>query len=152
MNGNVSLAAILMATTFGIFVFGNSAVKMVVSVATNHFRMDVVDYELDRSGRYLPATVSSVYSFIDKIVSSFGATIATVFVGFIGYTTVAPQQGDPLTFAIKGMTVILMILFPILGWICTLVALKNSDITYEKMEQVQKSIADKKAAMTGQEN
>ena len=152
MSGNMSFGSLMMAITFGIFVFGNSAVKMVVSVATNHFRMDVVDYEMDRSGRYLPATVSSVYSFIDKVVSSFGATIATIFVGFIGYTSVAPQQGDPLTFELRGMTVILMIVFPILGWICTLLAMKNSGITYEKMEQVQKSIADKKAALTSQEN
>ena len=152
MGGDMSFGSLMMAITFGIFAFGNSAVKMVVSVATNHFRMDVVDYELDRTGRYLPATVSSVYSFIDKIVSSFGATIATVFVGFIGYTTVAPQQGDELTFAVRGMTVILLIVFPLLGWLCTLAAMKNSTITYEKMEQVQKSISEKKNAILAEEN
>ena len=147
ITGNRSTGAILMTVAFLLFSFGNSAVKMVVSVATGTLRMDIVDYELDRSGKYMPATVSATYSFIDKIVSSFGATIATVCVGFIGYTTAAPQQGDPLTFGVKLMTVILMIGFPIIGWICTLIAMKNSTITYEKMAEVQKSIADKKAAM-----
>ena len=52
MAGKMSFGSLMIAITFGIFVFGNSAVKMVVSVATNHFRMDVVDFELDRSGRY----------------------------------------------------------------------------------------------------
>lgn len=147
LGGNISSIAIILAVSFVFFNFGNNAVKMVVSVATNSMRMDIVDYELDRSGKYLPATVSATYSFIDKIVSSFGATIATVAIGFIGYTTTVPQQGDPLTSGIKIMTVILLIGFPILGWICTLVAMKNSTITYEKMAQIQKSISDKKKMM-----
>jgi Na+/melibiose symporter-like transporter len=146
LTGNLSTGAILMAIVFILFTFSNNGMKMVVSVATNSFRLDVVDYELDRSGKYMPATVSATYSFIDKIVSSFGATIATLMIGIIGYTNTAPQQGDPLTWGVKIMTVILMIGFPIAGWICTLVAMKNSELTYEKMGEVQKSIADKKKA------
>ncbi|MCR4588178.1 MAG: MFS transporter [Lachnospiraceae bacterium] len=146
LSGNIGMGSILMALTFILFTFGNNGLKMVVSVATNSFRLDVVDYELDRSGKYLPATVSATYSFIDKIVSSFGATIATLMIGIIGYTSKAPQQGDPLTLGVKIMTVILMIGFPILGWICTLVAMKDSTLTYEKMDEVQKSIAEKKNA------
>ena len=65
-------------------------------------------------------------------------------------TTTAPQQGDPLTFGIRVMTVILLIGFPIVGWICTLMAMKNSELTYEKMEEIQKSIGEKKKAAMGQ--
>ena len=139
-----------MAITYVLFTFGNNAMKMVVSVSTSAFRMDVVDYEMDRSGKYMPATVSATYSFIDKIVSSFGATIATLMIGLIGYTTTAPQQGDPLTFGVRVMTVILLIGFPIVGWICTLLAMKNSELTYHKMEEIQKSIGEKKKAAMGQ--
>ena len=103
-GGNLSTGAVLMAITYVLFTFGNNAMKMVVSVSTSAFRMDVVDYEMDRSGKYMPATVSATYSFIDKIVSSFGATIATLMIGLIGYTTTAPQQGDPLTFNVRVMT------------------------------------------------
>ena len=67
-------------------------------------------------------------------------------IGLIGYTTTAPQQGDPLTFGVRVMTVILLIGFPIVGWICTLLAMKNSELTYEKMEEIQKSIGEKKKA------
>lgn len=147
LNGNINTSAIIVMVLFVLFNFAISATKMVVSVATNSMRMDVVDYELDRSGRYMPASVSATYSFVDKIISSFGATIATVFVGFIGYTTVAPQQGDPLTTGVKVITIVLLVLFPLIGWACTLLALKNSELTYEKMEQVQASIASKKAKL-----
>ena len=145
LGGQISSTAIVMAVLFMIFSFGNSAVKMVVSVATGALRMDIVDYELDRTGKYMPATVSATYSFLDKIISAFGATIATAFVGIIGYTTTTPQQGDPLTWGVKIITVVLLIGFPILGWICTLCAMKNSELSREKMIEVQRNIATKKA-------
>ena len=147
MNGEVTGMAIALAAVFMGLNFANSSVKMVVSVATNSLRMDIVDYELDRSGRYLPATVSATYSFIDKVISAFGATIATAFIGIIGYTTTTPQQGDPLTTGVKLITILLMIGFPIIGWVCTLCAMDNSELTREKMVEVQKSIAEKKAAI-----
>ncbi len=147
LKGNINTSAIIVMVLFVLFNFAISATKMVVSVATNSMRMDVVDYELDRSGRYMPATVSATYSFIDKIISSFGATIATVFVGFIGYTTTTPQQGDPLTTGVRIITIVLLVIFPLIGWVCTLLALRNSELTYEKMEQVQVSIASKKAEL-----
>lgn len=149
MNGTASSTAVAggLALVFVLFNFGNNGVKMVVSVATNALRMDIVDYELDRTGKYMPAAVSATYSFVDKFISAFGATIATACVALIGYTTTAPQQGDPLTVGVKVMTIFLLIVCPILGWICTLVSMKNSDLTREKMVEVQKNIEEKKAAI-----
>ena len=40
---------------FFLLMLGNNALKMVVSTATNAMRMDIVDYELYRSGNHLPA-------------------------------------------------------------------------------------------------
>ena len=138
--------AIIPTAFFFIFAFGSKAMNMVVSTATSAMRMDVVDYELYRSGRYLPATVSATYSFVDKLISSFGATIATAAIALIGYTTVAPQPGDPLTMGVRIMTVALYCGLPILGWVCTIVAMKGSELSKERMVEVQKDIAEKKAA------
>jgi Na+/melibiose symporter-like transporter len=130
--------ALIPSVLFFLFTFGNNAVKMVVSTATNALRMDIVDYELYRSGRFMPASVSATYSFVDKLVSSLGATIATGMVALIGYNQVAPQASDPLTTAVKVMTVVLLIGFPILGWICTILAMKKSELSREKMVEVQR--------------
>ena len=46
--------------------------QMCVTTSATSFMADVIDYELDRSGRYIPAVVSGTYSLIDKIISSFG--------------------------------------------------------------------------------
>lgn len=120
--------------------------KMCVTTSTNAMMADIIDYELDRSGNYMPGTVTGVYSLIDKIVSSLGSTIAALCVSIIGYTAVAPQPTDPWTPGIFWMALAISYGLPIVGWICTLVAMKFSPISKETMVEVQKRIADKKAA------
>ncbi len=152
MNGQASSTtlAIIISLCFLLINFAVNATKMVVSVATNSLRMDIVDYEFDRTGKYLPATVSATYSFVDKVISSFGAFISTSMVGLIGYTTTTPQQGDPLTLGVKVITVVLLIGFPIIGWLLTIVSMRNSQLTFEKMEEVQKNNAEKKAKISAE--
>ena len=120
--------------------------KMCVTTSTNAMIADIIDYELDRSGNYMPGTVTGVYSLIDKLVSSLGATIAAVCVSLIGYTTAAPQPTDERTMPVFWMALALSYGLPILGWICTLFAMKFSPLSKETMVAVQKRIADKKAA------
>lgn len=120
--------------------------KMCVTTSTNAMMADIIDYELDRSGNYIPGTVTGVYSLIDKIVSSLGSTIAALSVSIIGYTAVAPQPTDPWTPGIFWMALAISYGLPIVGWVCTLIAMKFSPISKETMVEVQKRIADKKAA------
>lgn len=120
--------------------------KMCVTTSTNAMMADIIDYELDRSGNYMPGTVTGVYSLIDKIVSSLGSTIAALSVSIIGYTAVAPQPTDPWTPGIFWMALAISYGLPIVGWVCTLIAMKFSPISKETMVEVQKRIADKKAA------
>lgn len=130
--------SIVPSVLFFVFILGGNGAKMVVSTATGALRLDITDYELYRSGKYLPATIAATYSFVDKLVSSIGPTIATALIGLIGYTTVLPQAGDPLTTGIRVMTVGLLIGFPILGWLCTIFAMKGSELSKEKMVEVQR--------------
>ena len=130
---------------FFLLMLGNNALKMVVSTATNAMRMDIVDYELYRSGNYLPATVSAVYTFIDKMISALAPMLATFLIGFVGYTgSRIPQASDSLTFGIRIITAVLFCGFPIIGWLCTLLSMKKFSLTKEKMEEIQAEIAEKK--------
>ena len=58
---------------------------------------DIIDYELDRGGKYIPAVITGVYSLIDKLVSSVSALIATGAIALIGYKETMPQPTDELT-------------------------------------------------------
>ena len=121
--------------------------KMCVTTADVSFMADIIDYELDRSGRYVPAVVTGTYSFIDKLISSLAALIATGAVAIIGYTNTMPQPNEPLTTPIFVVTMIIYFGMPILGWIVTLIAMKNCKLTKEEMVQVQKRIEAKKNEM-----
>lgn len=119
---------------------------MCVTTANTSFMSDIIDYELDRSGRYIPAVVTGTYSLLDKIISSVSALIATGAVALIGYTTTMPQPGEACTPQIFWLTMIITFGLPILGWICTLVAMRLCKLDKKEMVEVQKRIADKKAA------
>ena len=56
-----------------LFTLAWNGAKMCVTTANTSFMADIIDYELDRSGRYVPAVVTGTYSLIDKLISSFSA-------------------------------------------------------------------------------
>ncbi len=145
-----SKIAIMMSPAMILYVVFSLALngsKMCVTTATSSFMADIIDYELDRSGRYVPAVVTGVYGLIDKFVSSFGALIATSSVALIGYTSTMPQPGDACTSGIFWVTMAIYLGMPVLGWICTLIAMHFCHLDKATMVQVQKNIAAKKAAL-----
>ena len=148
MGGNtrsISSAMPLMVV-YVILTLALNGTKMCVTIGNNAFMADVIDYELDRGGKYVPAVVSGVYSLIDKLVSSVSALIATSAVALIGYRETMPQPTDELTGGIFWMTMVLMYGLPLLGWVVTLIAMRLCSLSKEEMVVVQKRIADKKAA------
>ena len=120
---------------------------MAGTTAGTAFMADVIDYELDRSGKNIPAVVSGTYSLVDKLVSSFSELIATGCVALIGYTATLPQPGDSPTAPIFWVTMFLRYGLAILGWICTLIAMRKCRLDKAEMVEVQKRIAEKKAAV-----
>ena len=145
--GTQSIAA--MGVTMIVYValtFITNGFAMCVTTANTAFMADIIDFELDRSGKYIPAVVTGTYSLIDKIASSFSAAIATSCVALIGYTATMPQPGDPDTAGVFWMTMFLRFGLAILGWICTLIAMRGCHLGKAEMADVQKRIADKKAA------
>lgn len=131
---------------FFVLTLAKNGCQMCVTTSTGAMMADIIDYELERSGKYLPGTVTGVYAFIDKLISSLGATIAAGCVALIGYTSVMPQPTDEKTLPIFIMSMFLYCGLPILGWICTLAAMRYTPLSKEKMIEVQKNIQEKKEA------
>ena len=143
---NISTFFPLMAI-YVVLTLALNGAKMCVTTGGSAFMADVIDYELDRGGRYIPAVVSGVYSVIDKLVSSMSALIATGAVALIGYTETMPQPTDELTGGIFWMTMVLFFGMPLLGWGVTLVAMRFCSLEKEEMVEVQRRIAEKKEAV-----
>lgn len=124
----------------------------ILSTAAGVMKADVTDYWCEQTGKYMAGTVSGVYSFIDKIISSLSSTIAALTVALIGYKNTMPQMGDPATWKILWTTMILMFGLPIAGWLCNIFAMRGYELDKERMVEVQRNIAETKAkALGGQE-
>ena len=97
---------------------------------------DCSDYETYQSGKYIPGIMGTLFSLVDKLVSSLSATVVGVAVSFIGLQSL-PTQYDPYT---PGMNVVVIVLFcviPMVAWAATLIAMKGYSLTGEKMKEIQ---------------
>ena len=140
-----------LTVAFFVLLLAMNGAKMCVTTANGSMRADIVDFELDRSGKYIPGIVTATYNFIDQLISSLGVTIATLCVAAIGYVNTVPQPTDAPTPAIKAMALFLYFGMPILGWVCTVIAMKFYKLSKQELVGVQKRIAEKKAEILAAE-
>ena len=102
---------------------------------------DCADYEVYRSGRYVPGLMGTLFSSVDKIVSSLGATIVGLLCAMVGFSEQLPTVDTPLTDGLKFVGVFSMFGMLIIGLLCNVVAMKYYPLTKEKMEEIQSEIA-----------
>ncbi|NCC07363.1 MAG: glucuronide permease [Clostridia bacterium] len=103
---------------------------------------DCADYEVYRSGKYVPGLMGTLFSFVDKMISSLAGTFVALLVASIGFTTANPTQDTPYSTGIFWVTMACFIGAPILGWACNLVAMKFYPLTKEKMAEIQERIGE----------
>ena len=109
---------------------------------------DCSDYETYRSGRYIPGIMGTLFSLVDKLVSSLGSTIVGAAVAAIGIATL-PDSTTPYSEGMKTVVVILFCIVPMAAWIATLLAMKGYTLTGERMALIQDVNAKRKAAIAG---
>ena len=106
---------------------------------------DCADYEVYRTGRYVPGLMGTLFSFVDKVISSLAATIVAMVYAAIGFRESLPTAESPYTIAILGATLFCFLGLPALGWLLNVVAMKFYPLTKEKMAEIQSEIARIKA-------
>lgn len=97
---------------------------------------DCSDYETYRTGRYIPGILGTLFSLIDKLVSSLGSTIVGGAVAAIGIATL-PDGYGPYIMGMKEVVIVLFCVVPIIAWIVTLFAMKGYTLTGKRMEEIQ---------------
>ena len=106
---------------------------------------DCADYEVYRTGKYVPGLMGTLFSFVDKMVSSFAPMIAGIVFSMVGFKDHNPIEGDPVTRELLIGVVFLAYGVISLGLICNLIAMKFYPLTKEKMEEIQAEVAAIKA-------
>ena len=102
---------------------------------------DCADYETYRSGKYVPGLMGTLFSFIDKMVSSLAPLIASLLLAAIGFKEVMPDVDTPFSPQLKSVGIFLMYGLVTIGLIFNVVAMKFYPLTAEKMEEVREKIA-----------
>lgn len=97
---------------------------------------DCSDYETYRSGKYIPGIMGTLFSLVDKLVSSLGSTIVGIAVAVIGIKTL-PDSTTPYIAGMQGVVAVLFCVIPMLAWIATLVAMKGYTLTGSRMKEIQ---------------
>ena len=102
---------------------------------------DCADYEVYRTGKYVPGLMGTLFSFVDKLVSSFAPMVAGIMFSMCGYTDHNPVMGDPVTPGLRGGVVFCAYGMIMIGLVCNLIAMKFYPLTKEKMEEIQDEVA-----------
>lgn len=133
---------------FWLFVFLNGC-KSITNNMVIPMIADCSDYEVYRSGKYVPGLMGALFSFVDKIFTALGTGFVGFMVALIGFKEQLPQISDPLTPQVKWMTLFLYCGTPVIGWILTLIAMKYYHLDKNQMYKIQKENRKKNAEPDG---
>ena len=109
---------------------------------------DCADYETYRSGKFIPGIMGTLFSLVDKLVSSLSATVVGVACTAIGLESL-PTKSTPYT---PGMNVVVIVLFcviPMVAWALTLWSMKGYELDGERVKTIQAVNAARKEAVAG---
>lgn len=101
---------------------------------------DCADYEVYRSGKYVPGLMGTLFSFVDKMISSFAPMVAGAMFTICGFADHNPVMGDVATPALRNGVVFCAYGMIMLGLICNLIAMKFYPLTKEKMAEIQNEV------------
>ena len=110
---------------------------------------DCADYETYRSGRFIPGIMGTLFSLVDKLVSSLSATVVSIALLFIGVNEL-PTKATPYAEGMNWVVIALFCLVPMCAWIATLISMKGYELTGERLKTVQAvNVARKNAIANG---
>ena len=107
---------------------------------------DCADYETYRSGKFIPGIMGTLFSLVDKLVSSLAAAVVSVALMCIGISDL-PTKVTPYAEGMNWVVIVLFCLIPMLAWILTLIAMKGYALDGKRVKTIQAVNAARKAAV-----
>ena len=97
---------------------------------------DCADYETYRSGKFIPGIMGTLFSLVDKLVSSLAATVVSLAVGFIGYQGL-PTKATPYMDGMNWVVIVLFCIVPMVAWLLTLIAMGGYELDGKRVKTIQ---------------
>ena len=107
---------------------------------------DCADYETYRSGKFIPGIMGTLFSLVDKLVSSLAAAVVSVALMCIGIHDL-PTKVTPYAEGMNWVVIALFCIVPMVAWALTLVAMKGYSLDGERVKVIQAVNAARKAAI-----
>ena len=141
---NINLYTVLFIVFFGIgygayYATADMPIPMVA---------DCADYETYRSGKFIPGIMGTLFSLVDKLVSSLSATVVSVALLFIGVNDL-PTKTTAYVNGMNWVVIALFCLVPMAAWGLTLWAMRGYELDGKKVKIVQAVNAARKQAIAG---
>ena len=102
---------------------------------------DCTDYEVYRSGKYVPGLIGTIFSFIDKLISSLAPLIIGVLCAAVSSSTELPTAETPYTPGLAVVGVFCMFGVVLIGFIFNIIAMHFYPLDKEKMDAIAEDIA-----------
>lgn len=114
--------------------------QMITSSIIPPMIADVTDYEASRSGKYIPGMVGTLFSFMDKMISSFGPLLVGVGFAAIGFADKFPDLNTPYSTSLLMIAIVFYYGLELIGALFNIGAMKFYDLTPEKMKSIEEII------------
>lgn len=107
---------------------------------------DCADYETYRSGKFIPGIMGTLFSLVDKLVSSLSATVVSIALMFIGISDL-PTKTTPYVDGMNWVVIFLFCLIPMIAWGATLISMKGYELDGKRVKTINAVNAARKAAI-----
>lgn len=106
---------------------------------------DCTDYESCRSGRFMSGFIGTIFSFVDKMISSLGTVIIGFSIALAGYGGQKIPPNSPVSQSLEIAIMFIIFGLPLIGHVASLIAMKFYPLDAEKMAEIQEEIDAKKS-------
>lgn len=107
---------------------------------------DCADYETYCSGKFIPGIMGTLFSLVDKLVSSLSATVVSVALLFIGVSDL-PTKATPYAPGMNWVVIALFCIVPMCAWLLTLWAMKGYELDGQRIKTINAVNAARKQAI-----
>ena len=107
---------------------------------------DCADYETYRSGKFIPGIMGTLFSLVDKLVSSLSATVVSIALLFIGVKDL-PTKATAYVSGMNWVVITLFCLVPMAAWAITLWAMSGYELDGKRVKVIQAVNAARKQAI-----
>ena len=107
---------------------------------------DCADYETYRSGKFIPGIMGTLFSLVDKLVSSLSATVVSIALLFIGVNDL-PTKETAYADGMNWVVIALFCIVPMVAWLATLWAMKGYELDGKRIKTINAVNAARKEAI-----